>query len=313
MAKPASGATGNDYAFSLSNQSNTALRCITVQFNTQADGNGFTPTGFNAAGATFSGSFMSTWSSWAAANAGGTAKVTHSSGAAPATSSGVQLMLSGITNGSTADTPVFALIETFSNIACTTAVDSSTVSFSWTDNTEVNATIDPAMTFIVDPINGGSCNGAAVTGVGTTPVAVSLGTVNKTSRAIGGQRLSVASNAGGGASVYPGSTVLCQMATATALLPSAPTPTTRLPSLTPGLKLSATPSIRLLSVGDPNRFSGTRWASINNQRPRSRLLPVFDPAHHWLHRLPNNDFSANRRRFLRKQRDVHSGSLVLTR
>ena len=95
-----------------------------------------------------------------AANAGGTAKVTHSSGAAPATGSGVQLMLSGITNGSTANTPVFALIETFSDTACTTAVDSSTVNFSWTDNTEVNATIDPAMTFTVDPINGGSCNGA---------------------------------------------------------------------------------------------------------------------------------------------------------
>jgi hypothetical protein len=140
------------------------------------------------------------------------------------------------------------------------------VPVTWTPDDQVSVTIDPTFTFTVNPLNSGSCNGATITGVGSTSTAVSLGTVNKTSRAIGGQQLTVNTNAANGASVYAhvdgplsdGQGHTIASLGASNLNPAAfPNPGTEAFGYTVSSPLSGV---------NPTRFSsgGTMWASIDN-------------------------------------------------
>lgn len=71
-----------------------------------------------------------------------------------------------------------------------------------TSSSNITATVDPSFMFSVAGLNSGDCNGAPITGTGSSGSAVSLGRVDRTSAAVGGQTLTVASNAGSGYSVF---------------------------------------------------------------------------------------------------------------
>jgi hypothetical protein len=279
MAQPEPSATNNDYAFLVSNQSSTALRCVSVQFNTQPDGGGFTPTGFDASSAVYSGSFMTSWAGWAASDSQGIAKVTRAGGVAPNTSSNAEIELSGITNGSVPNTSVYGIIKTFSDVGCTANVDSTIVNFQWTPDTSVSATIQPTLTFSVAPLNGGSCNGATITGTGSTSTAVSLGQVDKTTRAIGGQELSVADNAGGGTSVYAHVDGPLTDGSGHSIASIGATSDAPAPFVNPGTEAFGYTVDSQMSSGVPDRFTngGPKWAAINTS-DREVVYSPYVPA-----------------------------------
>jgi hypothetical protein len=87
-------------------------------------------------------------------------------------------------------------------ICCSQLVSVPSAEADETANSNVTATVDEAFSFGVAGKNSGTCNGSVITGTGSTAGEVSLGSVDKTTSAVGGQELTVAGNAGGGFSVY---------------------------------------------------------------------------------------------------------------
>jgi len=264
QSAPEPGATGNTATLTFSSQSTTPVACVTVRFNTQPDGGGTAPSGLSAAATTLSGSFMSSWTGWSTGSSASTAKATRSSAVAPQAGSSRQIVVSNLTNGSTASTGYYALVDTYSDTACTTAVDHGYTSFLWGDDMTVSATVDPALTFTVTGKNTGSCNGVAVTGTGTTPTAVSLGRVDKSSTAVGAQDLAVTTNAANGFSVYArlSGPLADGNGHSIATLPAADSSPVPFPS--PGTEaFGFTTDSTTLSGPSPARFSGGKWAGIS--------------------------------------------------
>jgi hypothetical protein len=130
-------------------------------------------------------------------------------------------------------------------------------------NSTIGVGVDPSFIFSVGGLNSGQCNGATITGTGSSASSVSLGRVDKTTSAVGGQTLTVASNAAGGYSVFarvdgPLSDGQGHVISNIGAPPSAPGA-----FVSPGTEGFGYTTDSLLSGATPSRFLGSKWAGID--------------------------------------------------
>lgn len=197
------------YTTTFSNVSLSLTKCIQLVFSDAATA-GSVPTGMTTTGAAFSATsnYIPTPASWTTtATTNGTVKLTLIAGETPVSAAGRTVVLTGITNGSTADTNYFVQFSTFSAEACTGAIDSGVVAFEYTSGQAVSLTVDPSLTFTVAAITSGGTVNGATTNITTTSTTVPFArVVTASTNAIGGQTLTVTTNASGGYTVYIRST-----------------------------------------------------------------------------------------------------------
>lgn len=197
--------TNATYTFQGSNVTTSAIKCIKLVFATTTSGT-TVPTGMSTSSAALSASssYVPTPGSWSVdTTTNGTVKITNASGETPASASGRTVVLSGITNSSTADTTYYLRFNTYNNTDCSSSgVDSSTTTFINTDGTAVTIGVDPTLSFSVAGTSSSTaCNGAT-SNVTTTASTVPFGTVTTASNKIGVQNLTVTTNASSGYTVY---------------------------------------------------------------------------------------------------------------
>ncbi len=266
QSRPEPGATSNVMGFSVTGVPATNTRCVAVQFGIDVSPTALAPPGLDLSQATFatSGSLFSTWSGWTTSVAGGVIRATNSPGATPQTTTpGPQVQLTNVTNGTNANTSYAATLTLYSDTGCSNAIVAGSTRFNWSNDVTVSLAVDPAITFTVAGRNSGTCNGATITGTASTSDGVSLGRVEPDTMAVGGQDLSVTTNAARGYSVFArldhalddgaGHTIASIAADTNAPMPF-PAPGTEAFGYTTSSPLS----------GIANRFSsgGTKWAAV---------------------------------------------------
>jgi hypothetical protein len=198
-------ATAVSYTVDFDNVTTSAIKCMKIQFNTQADGAGSVPTGLSSAG-TYNAAisdFVPDVQTWVGDTAtAGTIKITNVTGETPASPTDRTVVVDGLTNGSTAGIGYYAIFTTYGNTDCTTTgVDSGTVSFIFTTGQAVSLTVDPSIAFTVSAVGlGSSVNGAATT-VASTTSTIPLGAVTVSNNARAAHDLAVTTNAGSGYTV----------------------------------------------------------------------------------------------------------------
>ena len=143
--------TSVSYDIEFDNVTASATRCLRVEFDTAADGTGGKPTGLDITSAAFSGTsdYVPTPASWTVANNNttGVTSITLAGGETPGGASDRNLILTGITNGSTAETGYYVLFSTYNNVDCSTgAIDSGVGTFIYVTGQAVSLTVDPTLT-----------------------------------------------------------------------------------------------------------------------------------------------------------------------
>lgn len=152
LSDPRTGQTSVSYTLTLDSQSTTAIACVRVEFDTAADGSGGLPTGMSIASiAMASGTdFVNAFADFNPVDSttAGVAIFTDATPAAPTGGDDRTLVLSGITNGSTAGTSYFVIVNTYSDGGCTTPIDTNgKAAFIFTDGVTITATVDPTLDF----------------------------------------------------------------------------------------------------------------------------------------------------------------------
>lgn len=127
----------------------------------------------------------------------------------------------------------------------------------------VSAIVDTSFVFAVNGMNAGRCNGANITGTGSSASAVSLGHVDKTTSAVGGQQLTVATNAGGGYSVFAHVDGPLNDGNGHTISTIGATPDSPGSFVNPGTEGFGYTTDSTLSGAVPDRFLGGKWAGIN--------------------------------------------------
>lgn len=184
----------------------STVKCVNIQFSDAATG-GSKPTGMNITGATLVGggstTLIPTPASWTATpnNTSGAIPITYVTGETAV--NGV-VVLSGITNGSSASTTYFIQFSTYNNVDCVSSpVDSSVIAFTYTSGVTVSATVDPSLSFSLGNVaSSQSVNGATTNVATTTATAVNFGTVTSSTNKIAAHDLIVSTNAINGYTVY---------------------------------------------------------------------------------------------------------------
>lgn len=204
-SRPSGGGVGTNVQYTLtSNGFNTGqtIGCIEVDLGTAADAVTNVP-GASTASSTFVSQTITATGTWAVSNTSSSEQKLRMTNATPvAPQSGSQTAVwGGITNGTTADTPYYAKITTYTTNACSTPVDTTTVQFVYTNGTAVTASVDPSLSFAVAGTSSGTtCNGAS-SNVTTTATTVPFGTVTTSTNKVGVQNLTVSTNAANGYTV----------------------------------------------------------------------------------------------------------------
>ncbi len=199
--------TSVSYDIEFDNVTTSAIKCIKVEFDTSADGSGGKPTGLDITSAALSGSsdFIPTPASWSVSNNNTTAisSITFATGETPAGASDRNVILTGITNGSTAETGYFVLVSTFNNTDCTSsAVDSGIGTYIYVTGQAVSLTVDPTIAFNVAAVASGQTVNTATTTVTSTDGTIPFGTVSTGALSIAAHDATVTTNAGSGYTVY---------------------------------------------------------------------------------------------------------------
>lgn len=208
LSDPRSSQTGVTYTFTSAGFSGTTLRCIQLQLDTQSDGAG-SAVG-TTTGASLSSSTLITAGSWTPDfSTNGMLELTNAGGEVPSASG--DIVFGGITNGATEGTTYFGIFTTFSDAGCTTSVDTTIVSYLFTDGELVQLTIDPTLTFAVNTVATSQAVNGATTTIGSTPSGINHGnSVTQAANGISAHDLQVGTNAPGGYSVYIRHTGLLQ-------------------------------------------------------------------------------------------------------
>ena len=195
------------YLFTVSNVTLSAITCVTVKFNPTADGSGTTlPTGMVISGAgvnTGASTLISTHTGFAVTVSNNVVTYKHAStGQTPGSASGRTLTLTGITNGSTAGTAYFAIVNTYGNTDCSTSpLDTVTIAYIFTNGQTVTGTVDPTLTFTISAVTSGGTVNGATTNITTTSTTVPFGTLSTSTNRIAAHDLAVGTNANGGYTV----------------------------------------------------------------------------------------------------------------
>jgi len=199
-------ATSVSYTFDWDNVSLSTIKCMKIQFNTQAGGGGSVPTGFGNIGTynVATSDFVPDVQTWVGDTAtAGVIKITNGTGEIPASSADRTVVINGLTNGSTVNTAFYAIFTTYNNTDCSAdGVDSGVVTFIYTTGQAVSLTVEPSISFAIAAVAiGQSVNGAAVTVLSTT-TSIPFSTVTINANAIAAHTLTVDTNAGSGYFVY---------------------------------------------------------------------------------------------------------------
>lgn len=198
--------TSVTYTADWNNVTTSAIKCIQLKFNTAADGSGTAPTGMTTTSAAFGGTsdYIPTPASWAVdAALNGTVKITYATGEAPALATNRTVVLTGITNGSTADTAYYLIFNTYNNADCSTSgVDNGTITFIFTTGQAVSLSVDPTLSFTIAGVASAQTVNGATTNITTTATTIPLGTVTTSTNGIGAHDLTVSTNAGSGYTVF---------------------------------------------------------------------------------------------------------------
>lgn len=211
MSDPRPNATTVNYDFQASNVTTSAIRCIRVEFDSSADGSGGKPSGLDITNAALSGTsdYIPTPASWSVSNNNttGVSSITFASGETPASASGRNVVLTTITNGSTAGDDYYVLFSTYNNTDCSTSpVDNITVGFIYTDGQAVTVSVAGSLSFSVAGVTGNgsaAVNGATITnGLATTSTTIPFGTVTSSTNKVAAQDVTVSTNSGNGYTVY---------------------------------------------------------------------------------------------------------------
>lgn len=199
--------TSVSYDLEFDNVTTSSIRCIQVEFDTAADGSGGKPTGLDISSAALSGSsdYIPTPASWSISNNNttGISSITYATGETPASASDRNVILTGITNGSTAETGYYAIFSTYNNVDCTSSgVDSGINTFIYVTGQAVSLTVDPTISFNVAAVASGQTVNGATTTVTTTDGTIPFGTVTSGSLSIAAHDATVTTNAGSGYTLY---------------------------------------------------------------------------------------------------------------
>lgn len=202
LSDPRPGQTGT-YTFSGSGfTTGTTIRCVELEFNTQADGAGSVPTGMTTA-STFDSTTLLTYGSWTVNNPGaGTVQITNAAGETPAANGNI--VWGSIGNSSTEST-YYGLLTTYSDVSCTggNEIDSTVVAFVVVDGELVQLTIDPTLTFSVNTVGSSQAVNGATTTIASTAGTINFGnSVTSVANGISAHDLTIGTNAPNGYTVY---------------------------------------------------------------------------------------------------------------
>lgn len=249
------------------------IGCIEMDFGSAVDGTG-SIAGMNTASSTFSSQSVTATGTWAVDNSQSAAHKVRLTNATPvAPQAGAQTAVWGsIVNGSTANTPYYAVITTYTTNSCATPSDSVTVQFIYTDGQAASVNVDGTLTFSVAGFTGNgvaTVSGAVITNsLATTATTIPFGTATSGANRIAAQDLSVATNAGSGYTVYirgAGTGILTNGTGATI------DPLATFTNTSPGAFSAAgteafgyTTEDGVLGTGTTTRFSGSnKWAALS--------------------------------------------------
>lgn len=211
LSDPRPSATAVSYDFQSSGVTTSPIKCIRVEFDTAADGTGGKPTGLDITSAALSGTsdYIPTPASWSVANNNttGVSSITFASGETPASAAARNVILTAITNGSTAGDDYFLIFNTYNNVDCATSpVDSSTIGFIYTNGQAVSVSVEGTLAFTVAGVTGNgslAVNGATITsGLATTSTTIPFGTATTVANRVAAQDITVSTNSGAGYTVY---------------------------------------------------------------------------------------------------------------
>jgi hypothetical protein len=203
-------ATDVAHTFTLQSGTTSNVGCVEVDLGTAADGSG-DPVG-GGTPTLDSGTLFGTFGDWSVRTTDWASdrklQATHGT-TGPLNASG-NVVWSGVTNGSTADTAYFAIYTVYSDNACSTPVadETITVNFIYTDGTDVSLTVDPAFTFTVAGVNSGNDvdsddTASEDTTVTTTATTVPFSnSVTTSTNGVGSQDLTINTNAQNGYNIY---------------------------------------------------------------------------------------------------------------
>lgn len=181
----------------------TDIYCVEVVLNNQADGLGSIPSNITTTSSTLDSSTLITAGSWTVANgSNGTLSITNAAGETP--SAAGNIVWGAVTNGDT-DQTYYALIDTYSDIGCSTGVDSTVIAFAYKDGTLVSLTLEPTLLFVCNSVAAAQLvNSATVdTTILSGATGIDFGTAVTTSaNGISAHDLDVTTNASGGYNVY---------------------------------------------------------------------------------------------------------------
>ncbi len=194
------------YTFNVSGVTATTIKCLKLEFSDTPVG-GSKPTGMTLGGSldVTSSSFLAGLTGWTpdvTGAASGIFKITDVTGASAG--NGNVVMTGDITNGSVASTAYFVRFNTYNNTDCSSsAVDTATVAFIYTDGVSVSATVDPTLTFSLGTVTTSQTVNGATTNVATSSAtAVDFGSVTTATNKIAAHDLIVTTNATSGYTVY---------------------------------------------------------------------------------------------------------------
>lgn len=259
----------------------TALECVEVELNTAADGSGAVPTGVTTTGSSLDSSTLITSGSWAVDNSiNGSLRITNGSGESPAASGNV--VWSSVTNGNTEGSTYYAILTTYSDSSCNTAVDSVTVAYVYTAGEPVTLGIGATLTFSCESVlSGQNVNGAA-TNTDSTPSGIAYGVLTTAANGISAHDLEVSTNAAGGYAVYIRHSTDLQTPGGSAI--NAHSGNNSTPTSFPAAGTEAwgyTTEDSSLSGVTPDRFTssgGNRWAGFSSTNDEVVYETVASPS-----------------------------------
>ncbi len=169
----------------------TPVQSLALQACTTASGACSTPAGFTSVGSATTGvtTGLGTNTGWTNNTAvSGSLRITQSNAVAP--SGTVSVPWTAVTNPSATNTTYFLRLTTYSDTAWTTPIDSGVIAVSTSNQIDITASVDEALTFCTGTsgITTSSCAGA----IGNN---VNLGTLTPTTTGSGTSQIGVTTNA----------------------------------------------------------------------------------------------------------------------
>jgi len=202
ISDPRPSALSANYTFTGSSVTTSTIKCIKMVYADTPSGS-TAPASMNTASAaldTTNSNYMPTPTAWTVAHpANGTLTLTNVTGETPASASARKVVMTGITNSSTADTRFYMRFNTYNNTDCSSSpVDSASMTFILTNGSTLTLSVDDTLSFTVNAVAAGqSCDGATTTAA-STATTIPFGTVSSASNAIVCQDLQAATNSTSG-------------------------------------------------------------------------------------------------------------------